>query len=200
MNVTEAKRRMLGEARKGSPTIRQSRRNDHENRVRRRDDAGHPMEGLELRPPMRPGILRRRQPHPQTSRPTPVHRPPVRPWDLGEKGRAHRRRAMAREEDRRDSQRIRTERRIHGGRIRQQPDTPLHGKHSLVHRPRKKRRGRPLLSAIPTQGERGQGKNARNPDPPCGLDQIPEHGTVPPIDPRLTTSNLQQQNRPGARG
>ena len=155
---------------KGSPTIRQSRRNDHENRVRRRDDAGHPMEGLELRPPMRPGILRRRQPHPQTSRPTPVHRPPVRPWDFGEKGRAHRRRAMAREEDRRDSQRIRTERRIHGGRIRQQPDTPLHGKHSLVHRPRKKRRGRPLLSAIPTQGERGQGKNARNPDPPCSLD------------------------------
>lgn len=74
------------------------------------------------------------------------------------------------------------------------------GKHSLVHRPRKKRRGRPLLSAIPTQGERGQGKNARNPDPPCSLDQIPEHGTVPPIDPRLTTSNLQQQNRPGARG
>lgn len=120
--------------------------------------------------------------------------------DFGEKGRAHRRRAMAREEDRRDSQRIRTERRIHGGRIRQQPDTPLHGKHSLVHRPRKKRRGRPLLSAIPTQGERGQGKNARNPDPPCSLDQIPEHGTVPPIDPRLTTSNLQQQNRPGARG
>lgn len=110
------------------------------------------------------------------------------------------RRAMAREEDRRDSQHIRTERRIHSGRTRQQPDTPLHGKHSLAHQPRKKRRGRPLLSAIPTQGEHGQGKNARNPDPPCSLDQIPEHSTVPPIDPRLTTSNLQQQNRPGARG
>lgn len=50
------------------------------------------------------------------------------------------------------------------------------------------------------KGNGGQGKNARNPDPPCSLDQIPEHGTVPPIDPRLTTSNLQQQNRPGARG
>lgn len=43
-------------------------------------------------------------------------------------------------------------------------------------------------------------EKARNPDPPCSLDQIPEYGTVPPIDPRLTTSNLQQQNRPGARG
>lgn len=50
------------------------------------------------------------------------------------------------------------------------------------------------------KGNAAKEKNARNPDPPCSLDQIPEHGTVPPIDPRLTTSNLQQQNRPGVRG
>lgn len=50
------------------------------------------------------------------------------------------------------------------------------------------------------KGNAAKEKKARNPDPPCSLDQIPEYGTVPPIDPRLTTSNLQQQNRPGARG
>ena len=44
MNVTEAKRRMLGEARKAADyTPISSERS--ENRVRRRDDAGHPMEG-----------------------------------------------------------------------------------------------------------------------------------------------------------
>ena len=115
MNVTEAKRRMLGEARKAARLYA----NLVGTITRIACDDGMTLDiqwkasnfahlcGLEY--------YADDNRTPQTSRPTPVHRPPVRPWDLGEKGRAHRRRAMAREEDRRDSQRIRTERRIHGG-------------------------------------------------------------------------------------
>ena len=130
MNVTEAKRRMLGEARKAARLYA----NLVGTITRIACDDGMTLDiqwkasnfahlcGLEY---YADDNRTRRLPARR-----PVHRPPVRPWDFGEKGRAHRRRAMAREEDRRDSQRIRTERRIHGGRIRQQPDTLYMGTQS----------------------------------------------------------------------